>query len=264
MRYKYTDYHVHTRWSSDIPKNGPNFEDYLLIAESNHINVCFLEHYELYYVKNDKNHPFYDGKIDIYLEEIDKIKETYNFALSGLEIDYYIGMEKDILEFLDDYGECIDFIAGSIHECDIKYPITERNYIIDLLKKKPIKEIIDDYFNSTKEMINSKIFKNICHIDTIFRYININDIKPTDNCDISDKRILDIGLLCINNNISIEYNLSGLRYSLNRPFPSKEIITNLKKKGGNIFVGSDSHDLNYFQDSILKIKEAYQYLNNIK
>ena len=30
MKFKYTDYHIHTSdWSSDIDENGPKFEDYI-------------------------------------------------------------------------------------------------------------------------------------------------------------------------------------------------------------------------------------------
>ena len=89
MKFKYTDYHVHTNWSLDIVENGPKFEDYILVAEENRINVCFLDHYELYYVEKDKKTPFHDENIYNYLEEIDTLKETYDFILSGLEVDYY-------------------------------------------------------------------------------------------------------------------------------------------------------------------------------
>ena len=89
MKFKYTDYHIHTKWSHDIVNSGPTFEDYCKVAEKNKINICFLDHYELYYIETDKNYPFYDNKIVNYLEEVDKIKENYDFVLSGLEVDYY-------------------------------------------------------------------------------------------------------------------------------------------------------------------------------
>ena len=113
-------------------------------------------------------------------------------------------------------------------------------------------------------MINSKIFKNICHIDTIFRYINENDIKPTINCDVSEERVLDLGRLCIKNKIAIEYNLSGLKFPINRPFPSKGVVTKLKREGATFFVGSDSHSLEYFENKIPKVQEAYEFLASIK
>lgn len=257
MRFRYTDYHIHSRnWSTDVSEDGPIFADYIKIAEEERINICFLEHFELYYVENDKKNPFYNDGINDYLEEIDRLKESYDFILGGLEIEYYKDKEIELMEFMDDYGKELDFIGGSIHEWIIDYPITNRDRLEDLTKKLTIKQIIDDYFEVFKDMIDSKIFKNVCHIDTIFRYINENDLKPTKDCDTSDERILELGRSCINNKIQIEYNLSGERFSLGRTFPSKNIVLKLLKEGASFFVGSDSHSIKYFKDQIPKVIKA--------
>jgi HisJ family histidinol phosphate phosphatase len=264
MKFKITDYHVHTaKWSADVPDNGSTFEDYIQIAERNEINVCFLEHYELYYIETDKRNPFYDGNIDNYLEEIDELKETYDFIYSGLEVEYYKEKENELLEFMDDYEGELDFIAGTIHEWIINYPITQRDRLLDLLEKSSMKSVINAYFNAYQMMIKSKIFKNVCHLDTIFRYINENDIKPEEDCDTSEKRIVDLGKLCIKNNLLIEYNLSGERFPIGHSFPSKEVISELKKEGGKFFVGSDSHSAEYFKSKISMVIEAYEFLNAI-
>ena len=265
MKFKFTDYHVHTaKWSTDISKDGPQFEDYIKIAEIHEINICFLEHFELYSIENDKTNPFCDGNIDNYLEEIDELKETYDFIYSGLEVEYYRDREIELLEFMDDYKKELDFIGGTIHEWIPGYPITNREKLVKLLERKKMKTIIDEYFETCEMMVKSKIFKNICHMDTIFRYINDNDIKPTEDCDVSEERVLNLGRLCIKNKIAIEYNLSGLRFPINRPFPSKEVVTKLKNEGASFFVGSDSHSLEYFKDKINSIKEAYEFLATIK
>lgn len=262
MRFRFTDFHVHTTpWSIDVPEDGPTFEDYLKIAEEQKVNVCFLDHYELYYVENDKTNPFYNGKINDYLEEIDKHKETYDFICSGLEVEYYEDYEIKLMEFMDDYGNELDFIGGSIHEWKIGYPITTVDGITKLLEKMPMRQIIDDYFNVSIKMINSGIFRNICHIDTIFRYINKNKFKPSDDCDISDSRVIDLGHLCIKNRIKIELNLSGLRFPINRTFPSIDVAKKLKKEGAELFVGSDSHSIDYFEKQIPKLKEVHLSLN---
>ena len=264
MKFKYTDYHVHTKWSHDIAKFGPSFEDYATIAERNKINICFLDHYELYYIENDKNYPFYANKIEQYLEEIDKIKDNFDFILSGLEVDYYSDYEFQLREFMDDYEKQFDFIAGTLHEPYIGLPVTTRVKLAELLKKKHVKEVVDSFFKLSKKMIESKIFQNICHLDTIFRYINVRDLVPSFDTDVSDERVLNLGRLCIKNNLNIEYNLSGLKFPIGRPFPSKFVITQLKKEGAKIFVGSDSHSINYFRTSISKVKKAYKFLNKIK
>lgn len=263
-KFVITDFHVHTKWSSDITENGPTFEAYLPIAEKNKINICFLDHYELYHVKNNINYPFYgDGKIEQYIEQMDKIKENFDFVLSGLEVDYYLDKDVELKEFMDNYGKAFDFIAGSLHETDVGLPFTTREKLIELLSKKKIKSVVDEYFELMRKMIESKIFENVCHLDTIFRYINPKDIKPTSDVDVSDERILELGRLCIKNKIRIEYNLSGFRYPISRPFPSNIVIKKLKKEGGEFFIGSDSHSINYFRSVIPSVKKAYKFLNKL-
>ncbi len=263
MRYKYTDYHVHTNWSIDIVEDGPSFEDYIRIADMNRINICFLEHYELRYMDKEFSNPFSNENINTYLEELDTLKETYDFILAGLEVDYYSEKETELREFMDDYGNELDFIAGTIHEWIPLYPVTTRERLMELLEKKPMKDVIKEYFLESKKMVESKIFKNICHIDTIFRYINDNDIKPNKDCDISNKNVLELGRLCIKNKTKIEYNLSGLRFPVKRPFPSKEVVHILKKEGAEFFIGSDSHSLEYFEEQISKIKDTYHFIDSI-
>ncbi|MHA2034785.1 MAG: hypothetical protein ACW98X_00035 [Promethearchaeota archaeon] len=264
MKFKFTDYHVHTaKWSTDIDINGPKFEDYIRIAEIQEINICFLDHFELYSIENDKTNPFSDGNLENYLEEIDELKETYDFIYSGLEVEYYKDREMELLEFMDDYNRELDFIGGTIHEWILGYPITTRIKLVKLLEKKKMNKVIDEYFETCENMINSKIFANICHIDTIFRYINENDIRPTKDCNISEERVLELGRMCIKNNLRIEYNISGEKFPIGRPFPSKPIMSQLIEEGAKYFVGSDSHSLDYFEMQVPKVKKAYKYLNSI-
>ena len=58
----------------------------------------------------------------------------------------------------------------------------------------------------------------------------------------------------------LEVNLSGLKFPIKRPFPSKSVIMQLKEEGAKIFVGSDSHSINYFQTNITNVKKAYKFL----
>lgn len=263
MKFKYTDFHVHTRWSHDIANFGPTFQDYAKIAEENEINICFLDHYELYYVENDESYPFYGGKLDEYLEEIDEVKATHDFVLSGLEVDYYRNYKSELREFMDDYKNEFDFIAGTVHETCIGLPITTRKKLIELLKKKKIKEVVDDFFALSKELIESRIFTNICHLDTIFRYINMRDLIPSIDTNVSEERVLELGRACIKNDVRIEYNLSGRYYPIRRPFPSQEVITQLIKEGARIFIGSDSHSLEHFKENISEVVNAYKQLDKI-
>ncbi len=261
MRFEFTDYHVHTNWSHDIKTNGPSFEDYAKIAEKHEINICFLDHFELYYVENDSNYPFYGNKIEQYLAEVNAIKNKYDFVLSGLEVDYYPDREGEIKRFLRDYSKKFDFLAGSIHETAYEHPVTTREKLLTLLAYTPVKKVIDDYFVFMERMIKSNLFNRICHLDTVFRYINRNDISPTPDCDISEERVLKLGRFCVKHGLSIEWNLSGEKFPIARTSPSQEVIATLKSEGADVYVGSDSHSVGYFQEQISKVKKAYKFLN---
>ena len=76
--------------------------------------------------------------------------------------------------------------------------------------------------------------------------------------------MLELGRMCIKNNMRIEYNISGEKFPIGRPFPSKPVISQLVKEGCKFFVGSDSHSLDYFEKQITKVKDAYVYLNQLK
>ncbi|MFO8019173.1 MAG: histidinol-phosphatase HisJ family protein [Promethearchaeia archaeon] len=264
MQFKFTDYHVHTNWSHDIVNTGPTFKEYIEEAERHRINICFLDHYELYYLETDSTYPFYDNKIVDYLEIMDKLKENYEFIQNGLEVEYYPQKENELRTFMDDFGKEFDFIAGTLHETKMGFPVTTRAKLMELLKKFSIGKVVDDYFSIMEQLIKSQIFENVCHLDTIFRYINEDDILPPKDCNISEERVLKLGQLCIENGIRIEYNLSGYKYSIGRPFPSKYVIKELTLKGAPVYVGSDSHSLEYFKQNVQNVKNAYKFLNSLK
>ncbi|MGV9173704.1 MAG: hypothetical protein ACOC35_14225, partial [Promethearchaeia archaeon] len=179
------------------------------------------------------------------------------------EVEYYPQKENELRTFMDEFGKEFDFIAGTLHETKMGFPVTTRARLMELLEKIDIKTIVNDYFSMMRQLIESNIFENICHIDTIFRYINRHDVVPPSDCDTSDDRILDLGRLCIENGIKIEYNLSGYKFPINRPFPSKKVVKELKLGGAQIYVGSDSHDIEYFKNNVQNVKNAYKFLNSL-
>jgi len=173
------DFHIHTNWSLDN-LNGPDPEDYLKIAEENEIQICFLDHYELIYKKNPPIPegktwipiwPFSEEKWNIYIEKMEDLKSNYSFVYSGLEIDYYTYLEDELKDFINEYGNDFDLLVGSLHDIDICSPVTLEEDLIRLIKKYgSFENLIDLYYNIEEQMIKSKLFKAIAHIDTIFRF----------------------------------------------------------------------------------------------
>ena len=66
--------------------------------------------------------------------------------------------------------------------------------------------------------------------------------------------------LCIKTGTWMELNLSGLRYSVGRPFPPYEMIQDNLGRELKIFIGSDSHKVETFKDFIPEIKNANEFI----
>jgi HisJ family histidinol phosphate phosphatase len=269
------DLHVHNRWSLDIPQ-GPHPEEYMELAEKNKIHIGFLDHYEVIYQKNLEC-PFEDKKwvpIDTfagdnwnkYLEELDDLKNNYSFVSTGLEIDYAPEDEGELSDFIKEYGSTFDFFVGTLHELERFRPVTLESDLRALIKKHgSFEAIVKIYFDLQEKMIKSGLFTAIAHIDTIYRYCGsiIPRIDQYQNSEFGGytQRIIE---LCIKNNIWIEYNLSGFRYSLNRPFPPEKMVKKYSKLGAKFFVGSDCHTIPTFNRFVPKIKEANALLRSLQ
>ncbi|MHA1729743.1 MAG: histidinol-phosphatase HisJ family protein [Promethearchaeota archaeon] len=270
------DLHVHNKWSLDIP-NGPKAEEYLSIAEENQIHIGFLDHYEIFYEKEypcpfpDKKWvpvwPFKGKNWERYLEEMDELRINYSFVSTGLEIDYYPDLEDELRNFIDDYGNEFDLLVGSLHELEHFRPVTLPSDLRALIKKHgSFEDVIGIYYNLLENMIKSKIFNAIAHIDTIYRYVGSSFIPMEDEYKNSEykgytRQIID---LCIEEGVWIEFNLSGYRYPIGRPFPPRQMIEEFGKKGAKIFIGSDSHKIETFQHFIPKIKETNKLIRSLQ
>ncbi|MHA1339348.1 MAG: histidinol-phosphatase HisJ family protein [Promethearchaeota archaeon] len=263
------DFHIHTNWSLDN-LTGPDPEDYLEIAEKNKVQICFLDHYELIYkedppIPKDKTWvpqwPFYNDKWNKYLEKMDEIKSNYSFVFSGLEVDYYTFMEDKIKEFLDDYANEFDLLVGTLHDAEPCSPVTLEEDLKRLIKKYgSFEKVVEIYFEIEKSLVKSKLFNAVAHIDTIFRYCN--KIVPKKDQYDSYFKTKEIIALCIKEGIWIEYNISGYRYPIGRPFPPESMLEEYIPKGAKFFIGSDSHSVETFNLFIPKIKESNKKIRN--
>lgn len=264
----YADFHIHSHWSLDIP-NGPAPEDYLEIAEEHHIHIGFLDHYEMLYEDNpsgpkDKHWmpewPFAGEKWNQYLEKMDELKSHYNFVSSGLEVDYYPERETELRNFVDDYGDEFDLLMGTVHEVEPFAPITLAEDLKRMLKKHgSLEKVADIYFEIERRMLESKIFKAVAHIDTIYRFCN-SFVPMKESYDLNPQ-IQEIADLCRKTDTWLEWNLSGFRYPIGRPFPVFDVIKKHQNAGGRVFIGSDTHSVDTLVEFIPRIKRAYDSLS---
>lgn len=264
------DFHIHTCWSLDIP-HGPKPEDYFEVAEENKIHIGFLDHYEMIYEGNPTGPPgkewmpewpFEGNKWNRYLEKMDELKSNYDFVSSGLEVDYYPYGEDRLKNFVDDYGDEFDLLVGTVHEVEPFAPITLADDLKRMIRKHGnLEQVADIYFEIEKKMVKSKIFDAVAHIDTIYRFCN--SFVPMKTEYDQNSQVKEIANLCKETDTWLEWNLSGFRYPIGRPFPPFKIIKEHLGNGGKVFIGSDTHAVKTLKEFVPRIQKGYKMMHEV-
>ena len=270
------DLHLHSRWSQDI-LNGPTMADYIPLAERYNIHIGFADHYELLYYgkENKRNNPRTESPwsgewrlnpdtIDQYLEEIDALKEEYPHVSSGLEIDFYPTRIPLLQEFVDRYRSEFDLLIGSVHEVEDYRPVTLMEDFIWLKEKYgSFDAVVDKYFEIEKIMVETGIFDVLSHPDVVYRFQPAEDRITHPNYG-HDPRVIELGHLCENREMLMEIKVSGYRYDWGQSFPVNGQFHHLLAHGVQFTVGSDSHSLENFEQSILDIRKANNFINEFQ
>jgi HisJ family histidinol phosphate phosphatase len=256
------DLHIHTNWSQDN-LTGPTFFDYLVRADRYRIHLGFTEHFEwAHYEQTNPKMGIWKltpATIDHYLEECDRAREQYPHCSIGLELDFYPSRIDPLVQFMDRYANQFDYFLGSLHELRDFYPVTVLKDLEFLVKELGgIGPVLDQYYHMLGGMIESQIFDAVAHPDVIYRFYSPVD-RQREPLLNDDPRVLEIGYQCASTRTLLEINLSGLRSPWARPFPAENVIPHLRAHGVTFFVGSDSHSVEAFEQSVLNIRK----FNNI-
>ncbi len=262
------DLHIHTNWSQDN-LDGPSMMDYIPLAERYKIHIGFADHFEMQYYRKYGGSPRNEGDprwklnpdtIDDYLGEVDDIKENYEFVSSGLEMDYYPEKKEQLQEFIDDYYDQFDLFIGSVHETKPHRPVTILEDFNWLVKKEgSFKKVLNQYWDLMFEMISDELFDAVAHPDVIYRFFSSKEIAEDHPEYLNDERVLTLGRECLEKDTLMEVNLSGLLGEWGQSFPKIDYVYNLRSKGVKFVVGSDSHTIEHFKNSILNIRK----MNNV-
>ena len=230
----YTDYHLHTRHSSD---SETPMESMILRGISLGLRtLCFTEHHDINYPKNPEN---FDFLVDLpaYKDELFYMKEKYQ---GQIEINYGIelGLMPDTLDQCSAFArqDAFDFIIGSTHIVDQMDP-----YESIYFETYPSSHGLERYLEDILKNVTS--FKDYCvygHLDYAARYMNDDSFvfHYSNFADLIDEILKQI----IYDGKGIEVNTAGLKYGLNDPNPHHEILSRYLELGGEILtIGSDGH-----------------------
>ena len=229
------DYHVHTAFSDgkDTPEAiaaAAHQRGFAALGFSDHGHTDF----DLSYCMRRESCPEYRARIAA-------LKEAY----AG-KMEILCGVEQD--GFSEEPTDGFDFVIGSLHYLHIGGEYVEVDWSADILKAAAethfggdILSVTECYYETLTERILPMKPDLIGHFDLIAKFNEGDALFPS-----SDGRYREAwhsaadALLTLN--VPFEVNTGAIsRGYRTEPYPSREIIAYLAKKGGKFILSSDSH-----------------------
>ena len=241
------DTHIHGRYSSD------SIIDYRELCkkaiEKKYKVIVFTEHYDLI----DTELMEY-GLLPLkrYISELAEIKKEFP------ELKIITGIELGEPHIVGDFAKRlfldfqIEYIIGSLH-------VTRSGLNVSLKIDKPLSnKDIKEYYEENLEMVRKGGFDTLGHLGIFKRGLQHFDIAEEKHCHhIIDEIFREI----IKKNIFLEVNYSGFKTKFQNHIPEPEILKRYKKMGGKLIsIGSDSHDLEFFDKYYQKTFENMREL----
>lgn len=244
----YSDYHVHTKFSSD---STAEMADMINKAVKLGLKeIMFTDHMDIDFP--DRNMPFclyypeYSEAINLYkvlyLNKID--------VLAGVEM----GLQKHIVREADMFTQYnpFDFVIGSTHVID-GVDVSQKEFFDGLSKK----EAYTKYFESVLENAMLHNCYNVYgHLDYVNRHAPYEDnsVNYGDYRDVIDEILKTL----VEKGKGLDVNTSGYRYGAGRPYPQMDILKHFRELGGEIItIGSDAHRPD---DIAYRFGDAYEYV----
>ena len=250
-----TDFHTHTKLSDG--KNTP--EEMVISAIEKGMDMLgFSEH----------SYTFFDEEVSIekdseneYIKHIRSLSEKYKdkiTVLCGIEQDYYSGLPK----------HDFDYVIGSVHyiEKDGKYISIDQ--IPDILK-----ELVDEYYCGDAYAMCEEYFDLVSKLPQtvapdVIGHFNLickfNEKHPlfSENHPryvAAWKKAVD---KLIPYNIPFEINTGAIARGYKTvPYPSLDMISYIKDKGGKFIFNSDSHAISTLGFNFAEAAELVKDLN---
>jgi len=220
-----TDYHVHTLFSDG--KAAP--EDYIAVARDMGIReLGFSDHINLRY---GNLHWCMDlSLINEYISRmVNYRKETGEPAIrTGLEVDYFNDMEKEIYDFLSSLR--LDYVLGSVHF--LNGESVDSNP--DFYAGKDFDRIFRDYFDLVCEAVSSGLFDIIAHCDLVRIFGNNFSSDPAYLYE-------HLARTMASHDVALEINTNGMNRHFKEFYPDIRFLSVFRKWNVPVCVNSDAH-----------------------
>ncbi|MBE6780422.1 MAG: histidinol-phosphatase HisJ family protein [Ruminococcaceae bacterium] len=239
------DLHTHTIYSDG--KNSP--EEMVLSAIEKGLKVIGISDHS--YTGFDSGYCIKAEKIEDYIKEIQRLKIKYRD-----KIEVLCGLEQDLYSDKPKYN--FDYIIGSVHYIKIGEEYVPVDFSAQKLKAAADKyfdgniyPLIEEYYRLVGTVAEKTGADIIGHFDLITKF---QEKEPL--FDEKNERYIRAWQAAVDKlieaNIPFEINSGAIsRGYRTTPYPSKDIMDYIIKKGGRFIYSSDSHN----KDSIANFKE---------
>ena len=231
----YSDLHTHTFFCDG--KDSP--EDMVLSAiEKGLDTIGILTHS---YVDFDPECSISVDKEEQFISEVNRLKEKYKGkikVLCGVEVDYYA----------TSVAEGYDYRLGSLHYFKLdgefySLDISKAGFT-ELVEKKfggDYLAICEEYYRLLADVPRKTGADVISHIDLITKFNEDDKLFDTSHPRYV-KAYRDAVDKLIEYNLPFEINTGAISRGYRKsPYPSPEILSYIKEKGGRLMLSSDSH-----------------------
>ena len=243
MPYK-TDYHIHTLYSDG--KATP--EEYITSAIAAGMQeIGFSEHLNL--ISKNTNGCIDLSNVPVYISHIKSLRKTEKRIKIrvGLEVDYFVGKEQLIFEFINNLG--LDYVIGSVHYMGEEHVDSSPAFY----EGKNIDDLYQSYFEIVNESVASGLFDIIAHCDLvrIYNYKPVADPEPLYRKLAKAMSVHDV---------TLEINTNGKNRPLGDFYPDRRFLKIFNEENVPVCVNSDSHLLarvgQHFDEAYILLKEA--------
>ncbi len=249
------DLHVHPDYSIDARST---IKQYCRKAQEINLAVIgFTTHYDINPARADKDaFMVVDGRwvvpddnaIAKYLADIEAARNEFNGLkiLSGLEIDYFPGIEAEVYRLSRKFD--FDYFIGSVH-CLENFAISESKDAKVYFESHTPEQMADSYFDLLFACVDCGLFEVIGHADYYVRFAPPYFGERT--CELFRGRLEMIARTAARNSTGFEINTQPMRRGKHF-HPRLDFLKELTSFGATInSIGSDAHDAEDLGKNIL-------------
>lgn len=247
---RYSNLHNHSTYSDGKCTLEENVQSAI---EKNMLSLGFSDHS---FTPCDTSYCMRSEQYDAYLQEIAALKEKYKGQIplyAGIELDYDSSVDTSLF----------DYTIASVHyiiKDGVVYPIdhsaAQQRDCIDNAFGGDVLAMAECYFQQLADHVEHCKPTFVGHFDVISKFGLMPEDDPAYQALAIDAlaRILPVCPY-------LEVNTGAIaRGHRNQPYPARFLLDEIKKRGGLLLLGSDSHHKDnltfWFDEAVALLKEA--------